>query len=73
MGSAACAGLTVVTDRPTDRPRYSVCSIRPHLLVELSRDIYIGAELTTVATAPDGGIYETATTSTALVLELALE
>jgi len=31
IGSAAFARLTVVTDRPTDRPRYSVCSSRPHL------------------------------------------
>jgi len=30
-GSAATAGLTLVTNRPTDRPRYSVCSNRPHL------------------------------------------
>jgi len=25
------AGLMIVTDRPTDRPRYSVCNNRPHL------------------------------------------
>ena len=31
IGSAAFAGFTVVTDRPTDRSRYSVCSNRPHL------------------------------------------
>jgi len=31
IGSAVFAGLTSVTDRPTDRPRYSVCSNRPHL------------------------------------------
>jgi len=35
IGSAAFAGLTVVTDRQTDRqtgrPRYSACSNRPHL------------------------------------------
>jgi len=35
IGSAVFAGLTVITDRPTDlptdRPRYSVCSNRPHL------------------------------------------
>jgi len=24
IGSSVCAGLTIVTDRPTDRPRYSV-------------------------------------------------
>jgi len=31
IGSAVFAGLTIVTDRPIDRPRYSVCSNRPHL------------------------------------------
>jgi len=31
IGSAAFAGRTVVTDRQTDRPRYSVCSNGPHL------------------------------------------
>jgi len=31
IGSAIFAGLTIVTDRPTDRPRYSVCNNRPHL------------------------------------------
>jgi len=35
IGSAVSAGLTTVTDRPTDRqtdrPRYSVCNSRPHL------------------------------------------
>jgi len=31
IGSAVLAGLTIVTDRPTDRPRYSVCNDRPHL------------------------------------------
>jgi len=31
IGSAVLAGLTVVTDRQTDRPRYSVCINRPHL------------------------------------------
>jgi len=31
IGSAIIAGLTVVTDRWTDRPRYFVCSNRPHL------------------------------------------
>jgi len=31
IGSAVFAGLTIVTDRPTDRPRYSVCNNRPHL------------------------------------------
>jgi len=25
------AGLTIVTDRPTDKPHYSVCNNRPHL------------------------------------------
>jgi len=31
IGSAVIAGLTLVTNRPTDRPRYSVCKNRPHL------------------------------------------
>jgi len=31
IGSAVFAGLTVVIDRQTDRPRYSVCSNRPHV------------------------------------------
>jgi len=31
IGSAVFAGLTIVTDRQTDRPRYSVCKNRPHL------------------------------------------
>jgi len=30
-GSAVFAGLMTVTDRPTDRPRYSVSNNRPHL------------------------------------------
>jgi len=31
IGSAIFAGLTSVTDRPADRPRYSVGNNRPHL------------------------------------------
>jgi len=31
IGSAVFAGLTSVTDRPTDRPRYSASKNRPHL------------------------------------------
>jgi len=31
IGSAVFARLTIVTDRPTDRPRNSVCNNRPHL------------------------------------------
>jgi len=31
IGSAVFAGLTVVTDRQTDRPRYSAGNNRPHL------------------------------------------
>jgi len=31
IGSAVFAGLISLTDRPTDRPRYSVCNNRPHL------------------------------------------
>jgi len=31
IGSAIFAGLTTVTDRQTDRRRYSVCNSRPHL------------------------------------------
>jgi len=31
IGSAVFAGITVVTDRQTDRPRYSICSNRLHL------------------------------------------
>jgi len=38
IGSAGFAGLTIVTDRqtdrPTNRPRYSVCNNRPHLHCE---------------------------------------
>jgi len=30
IGLPVFAGLTIVTDRPTDRPRYSVCNHRPH-------------------------------------------
>ena len=33
IGSAVSARLTIVTDRPTDRPRYSVRNNRPHLYV----------------------------------------
>jgi len=33
IGSAVFAGFTSVTDRPTDRPRYSVGNNRPHLYV----------------------------------------
>jgi len=32
MGSAVVAGFTVMTDRQTDRPRYSVSSNMPHML-----------------------------------------
>jgi len=28
------AGLMMVTDRPTDRPRYSACNNRPHLRIQ---------------------------------------
>jgi len=35
IGSAVFGGLTVVTDRQTDRPRYSVRSNRPHLAIVL--------------------------------------
>jgi len=31
IGSVDFAGLMIVTDRPTDRPRHSVCNSRPHL------------------------------------------
>jgi len=31
IGSAVFAGLIIVTDRPTDRPRYSVGNNRLHL------------------------------------------
>jgi len=31
ISSAIFAGFTTVTDEETDRPRYSVCSNRPHL------------------------------------------
>jgi len=31
IGSAVFAGFMSVTDRPTDRPCYSVCNSRPHL------------------------------------------
>jgi len=31
IGAAIFAGLTRVTNRQTDRPRYSVCNNRPHL------------------------------------------
>ena len=31
IGSAVFTGLTVITDRETDRPRYSVCNNRPRL------------------------------------------
>ena len=31
MISAVFAGLTIVTDRLTDRPRYSICNNRLHL------------------------------------------
>jgi len=33
IGSSVFAGLKTVTDRPTDRPRYSVCNNRPHQLM----------------------------------------
>jgi len=42
IGSAVFAGLTNVTDRltgrHTDRPRYTVCSSRPHPAVVSSRN-----------------------------------
>jgi len=31
IGSVVFAGLTIVTDRLTDRPRYSIYNNRPHL------------------------------------------
>jgi len=31
IGSAVFAGFPTVTDRQTDKPRYSVCKNRPHL------------------------------------------
>jgi len=31
ISSAVFAGLTIVTDKQTARPRYSVCNNRPHL------------------------------------------
>jgi len=31
IGSAVFAGITTVTDRPSDTPRYSVCNNRSHL------------------------------------------
>jgi len=31
IGSAVFAGLTTVTDGPTDRPRYSICNNMLHL------------------------------------------
>jgi len=31
IGSAIFVGLTVVADRPTDRPRYSICNNELHL------------------------------------------
>jgi len=34
IGSAVYAGLTSVTDRPTDRPCYSACNNRPHLCTQ---------------------------------------
>ena len=33
--------LTVVTNRQTDRPRYSVCSSRPHLASEIGKRISV--------------------------------
>jgi len=33
IGSAVSAGLTNVTNRQAHRPRYSVCSNRPHLAI----------------------------------------
>jgi len=33
IGLAIFAGFTIVTDRQTDRPRYSVCNNRRHLYV----------------------------------------
>jgi len=33
IGSAVFVGFNTVTDRPTDRPRYSVGNNRPHLYV----------------------------------------
>jgi len=37
IGSGVSAGLTSVTDRQTDRPRYSVCNNRPHLPSTVTR------------------------------------
>jgi len=31
IGSTTFAGLKIVTNRPTDRPRYCICNNRPHL------------------------------------------
>ena len=36
IASAVFAGLTIVADRPTNRPCYSICNNRPHL-----RTVYI--------------------------------
>ena len=33
ISSATFAGLTIVTDRLTDRPRYSICSNGLHLML----------------------------------------
>jgi len=33
IGSAVFSRLTNVTNRQTDRPRYSICSNRPHLAI----------------------------------------
>jgi len=37
IGPAVFATLITVTDRQTDRPRYSVCNNRPHLCVRSMR------------------------------------
>jgi len=36
IDSAVFAGLTIVTDSQTDRPRYSVCNDRPHRTVHIT-------------------------------------
>jgi len=40
VGSAVCAVLTIVTDRPADRPRCSVCNNRLHLCTVQPNNFY---------------------------------
>jgi len=48
VSSPIFAWLTIVTDRPTDRPRYSVCNSRQHLHTAMSPKNINGSRIDTI-------------------------